>query len=202
MLEKLRFNFIALNMALATLVLVVVFSAICHLEHQSSVSEVLDELEIALDRSEADASPAGRPLIGKHPDEEPAHLPIAVYRIGEDGDYAQTGVSNATISEAVIEIACREAASSEAERGHLGEAGLYFAKRSTPEGTLVAFADEGAVSSWQGLSATLLLVGVVALAAFFLISIFFSRWTLRPVEHAWNQQKQFVATPRTSLKRP
>lgn len=59
MLEKLRFKFIALNMALATLVLVVVFSAICHLEHQSSVSEVLDELEIALDRSEADASPAG-----------------------------------------------------------------------------------------------------------------------------------------------
>ena len=111
MLEKLRFKFIALNMALATLVLVVVSSAICYLEHQSSVSEVLDELEIALDRSEADASPAGRPLIGKHPDEEPAHLPIAVYRIGEDGDYAQTGVSNATISEAVIEIACREAAS-------------------------------------------------------------------------------------------
>lgn len=202
MLEKLRFNFIALNMALATLVLVVVFSAICHLEHQSSVSEVLDELEIALDRSEADASPAGRPLIGKHPDEGPAHLPIAVYRIGEDGDYAQTGVSNATISEAVIEIACREAASSEAERGHLGEAGLYFAKRSTPEGTLVAFADEGAVSSWQGLSATLLLVGVVALAAFFLISIFFSRWTLRPVEHAWNQQKQFVADASHELKTP
>lgn len=42
MLEKLRFKFIALNMALATLVLVVVFSAICYLEHQSSVSEVLD----------------------------------------------------------------------------------------------------------------------------------------------------------------
>lgn len=202
MLEKLRFKFIALNMALATLVLVVVFSAICYLEHQSSVSEVLDELEMALDRSEADASPAGRPLIGKHPDEGPAHLPIAVYRIGEDGDYAQTSVSNATISEAVIEIACREAASSEAERGHLGEAGLYFAKRSTPEGTLVAFADEGAVSSWQGLAATLLLVGVVALAAFFLISIFFSRWALRPVEHAWSQQKQFVADASHELKTP
>ena len=71
MLEKLRFKFIALNMALATLVLVVVFSAICYLEHHSSVSEVLDELEMVLDRSEADASPAGRPLIGKHPDEGP-----------------------------------------------------------------------------------------------------------------------------------
>ncbi len=58
------------------------------------------------------------------------------------------------------------------------------------------------MSSWQGLAATLLLVGVVALAAFFLISIFFSRWTLRPVEHAWNQQKQFVADASHELKTP
>ena len=58
------------------------------------------------------------------------------------------------------------------------------------------------MSSWQGLAATLLLVGVVALAAFFLISIFFSRWALRPVEHAWNQQKQFVADASHELKTP
>ena len=58
------------------------------------------------------------------------------------------------------------------------------------------------MSSWQGLAATLLLVGVVALAACFLLSIFFSRWTLRPVEHAWNQQKQFVADASHELKTP
>lgn len=204
MLKKLRFKFIALNMALATLVLVVVFGAICYIEHRSNVADVLGELEMALEHADADADAPGegRPMIGKRPDEGPAHLPMAVYCIDADGGYVQAGASNASISETVIDAACREAVEAEEDRGHLREAGLYFARRSTPDGTVVAFADESAVSSWQGLAATLALVGIVALAAFFLISIFFSRWALKPVERAWSQQKQFVADASHELKTP
>ncbi len=202
MLEKLRFKFIALNMALAALVLIVVFSSICYIDHQSNVSEVLGELEAALDRSEMDTPPSGQPLIGKRPDEGPAHLPMAIYRIDASGSYTQEGASNASISESIIETACREATASEDDRGYLEEAGLYFAKRNARDKTVVAFADESAVSSWQGLAITLSFVGAAALAAFFLISIFFSRWALKPVERAWSQQKQFVADASHELKTP
>lgn len=49
---------------------------------------------------------------------------------------------------------------------------------------------------------TLGLVSIVALGAFFLISLFLSRWATRPVERAWRQQQQFVADASHELKTP
>ena len=43
---------------------------------------------------------------------------------------------------------------------------------------------------------------MAALAAFLVISVFFSRWALRPVEDAWTRQRRFVADASHDLKTP
>ena len=47
-----------------------------------------------------------------------------------------------------------------------------------------------------------LMVFVVAMTAFLGISILLSRWAIKPVETAWNQQRQFVADASHELKTP
>ncbi len=66
----------------------------------------------------------------------------------------------------------------------------------------LAFADMGSASGWRALAATLAVVEVAALAVFLVISLFFSRWALRPVARAWTQQRRFVADASHDLKTP
>ena len=47
-----------------------------------------------------------------------------------------------------------------------------------------------------------LLVGCAALILLFLISLFLAGWALRPVERAWDQQRQFVSDASHELKTP
>ena len=46
------------------------------------------------------------------------------------------------------------------------------------------------------------LIGLAALVAFFFISLLLSKWVVRPVEIAWENQKQFIANASHELKTP
>lgn len=73
-----------------------------------------------------------------------------------------------------------------------------------PDGTVVvALADSHYVTaSLQQMLLSCLLIGAGGLVAFFTISLFLSRWALRPVEEAWQRQRQFVADASHELKTP
>ncbi len=47
-----------------------------------------------------------------------------------------------------------------------------------------------------------LLIGIAALAGFFVLSVFLSRWAVEPVKEAWEQQQQFVADASHELRTP
>ncbi len=70
-------------------------------------------------------------------------------------------------------------------------------------GTRIAFADR--TGDWfmlRQLAVTCALVLVPSLAALLVISLYLSCWALRPVECAWDQQRQFVADASHELKNP
>lgn len=54
----------------------------------------------------------------------------------------------------------------------------------------------------QGLVRSSIILFVFGMMAFFLISLFLSKWALNPLEKSWIQQKQFVADASHELKTP
>ena len=144
------------------------------------------------------------PQIGGGPAGSGPHVPVAVYRILKSGSYALAGsAASASIADDVLEKAISQLADAPDGSGELSDLGLFYEKHTSDTGIArVAFADVSSANGWQTLALTLAAVGVVALAIFFVISVFFSRWALRPVKRAWEQQRQFVADASHELKTP
>ena len=75
--------------------------------------------------------------------------------------------------------------------------------QQTPEGLRIGFADRSAeIATIRRAALRLAVVGALALAAFWVVSVFLARWALRPVEQSWQQQRQFVADASHELKTP
>lgn len=226
MLKRLRIKFIALNMATVAAVLTVVFSVICVISYQQSFQSVQAALSSAVVHADSSfprgqlgepaspdsppaaspdavAPPAQPPEIGGQQGGAGQSIPVAVYCLHGNA-FAATAVSlsTATLSDVALAQASNELAALPDGMGKLDDLGLYYDMRSVGSISYVAFADVSATSQWQSLALTLAGVELATLGAFFVISLFFSRWALRPVAHAWNQQRRFVADASHDLKTP
>lgn len=74
---------------------------------------------------------------------------------------------------------------------------------SSAEGQIIVFADiSSEIATMRNLYRTCVIIGLGSLASFLVISIFFARWAVRPVEKAWAQQRQFVSDASHELKTP
>ena len=131
-------------------------------------------------------------------------IPVAVFAVLPSGTGIQIPQANsATISSSVLEDALTQTASLPDGSGQLDAMGLFYSKSTVSSGySYVAFADMETASGWQSLLVVLVLAGLGALLVFLVISVFFSRWALRPVEQAWNEQNQFLADASHELKTP
>ena len=136
--------------------------------------------------------------------EESPAIPVAVYRLSQDGSLTAAFPEQSIISvdESTIESAAQTIAQAADGTDVLSDYGLVYMKRSMKDGTYVTFADSSFVERWESLAASLALAGACALAVLFAINVFFARWALRPVEEAWKKQRQFVADASHELKTP
>ena len=282
MLKKLRIKFIALNMATVAVVLTVIFTTICVVNHRQSVAAVDGALNQAIAQASehqsrqmgkdtpgegqpesadgqnapnnggagdsqasdgrespaqvaeqagaavdpaasredvvadvlvgsadqelaaADSSDsAAPPTIGGRERDGGQVIPMALFSVSVDGAMTALGRYNtASISQDVLEQAGQQLAGADEGFGSLSDLGLFYVKRQAGGVMYLAFADMGSASGWRSLAATLGVVEIAALAVFFVISLFFSRWALRPVARAWTQQRRFVADASHDLKTP
>lgn len=71
------------------------------------------------------------------------------------------------------------------------------------EGQILVFADiSSEIATMRNLYRTCIIIGLGSFVSFLVISIFFARWAVRPVEEAWAQQRQFVSDASHELKTP
>lgn len=74
---------------------------------------------------------------------------------------------------------------------------------ASTDGQIIIFMDiSSEIATMQNLYRTCVIIGLGSFASFLVISIFFARWAVRPVEEAWAQQRQFVSDASHELKTP
>lgn len=205
MIQRLRRKFIFILMSVVTLILLAVFVSMLFSTsiNTQRISENMLKEALRMHQPPQDLHPpqadgGQNPADAVSPN---AHTPIMVAEISADGTISFLANQLQFIEEAEAKSAVRAAMNTEGDSGILQDYDLRFQK--SDDGTRIALADTSMERAMlQSLIINSLMIGCAALAVFFFVSIFLSRWAVRPVELAWKKQQQFVADASHELKTP
>lgn len=205
MLQKLRRQFIWTNMLLVSLVLLAVLGVVTVTTLRQLEGESNAALSMALRFRDNNVSvfEFSRPEGNRHIGDQ-IMIPTFSVLVDLSGQVVQTNIpGNVTVTEDMIVEAITGVLASGTASGSLSALNLRYQATSEWGGIRIAFADR----SWETsrlyqMLLNAMLVGAVALALFFVISLRLSRLALGPVEQAWEQQRRFVADASHELKTP
>lgn len=191
MIRTLRRKFIAMSMAIFTVLLCVIFGLVIHFTGANLQSESIRFLRSA---AEGPLQPA---LPGQ------VRQSCFIIRSSPWGQTIQsTGGFDLSDEEMLTDIVA-QAAAAEAELGVLEDYDLRYLRIHSPIELTLAFADiSGEKAAMTNLKLTCAGIGLLAAALFWAVSILLARWAVRPVERAWEEQRQFVADASHELKTP
>lgn len=187
MTRKLRWKITALIMAFVSLVVVLGFAALYAAAYRSVTAAGLQALDTALHRGV-----------------DEAEMPCFLAEIMPSGTVRLTVGDGCAVPEEEELIALvAEALRAEADRGILQDSQLRYARERGLLTTRIAFVDIGAErAALRHISAIAVAVGLVALAALAGFSYLCSALVTRPVERAWQSQRQFLSDAGHELKTP
>lgn len=196
MIKRLRLKFIAAIMITVTVLLSIIFGLVYHFTSQSLKKESFSMMQrIASDPFHRDAlnEPSGQ-----------VQLPYFTVQLGSHGELLATSggyfdLSDEKMLDKIIEMAYSDGETS----GVLKDYSLRYCRFNSAGGRCIVFADiSSELATLSALTRNCAAVGAAALLLFLAISFFLARWAVRPVEQAWQQQKQFVADASHELKTP
>ena len=196
MIKKLRIKFVCVIMSIVMLMLGIILGVVIHFTAQSMQNQSINMMRAIA------ASPFQKGNLGKGSDR--VRLPYFTVQIGRQGQLlgASGGYFDLSDQDYILEIA-NAALSSESEIGKLDDYNLRFLKNKTPMGHTIVFSDTATENTTlRNMIFSCLLIFLSAAIPFLGISILLSRWVIRPVEQAWDQQRQFVADASHELKTP
>ena len=197
MIRKLRIKFICVIMSITMVLLGSILGIVIHFTGRS-----MEMQSVNMMRAIAGA-PFQKGIPGKPMDDE-VRLPFFTVQISSDGELIAVrgdyfDLSNQDFLQQIV----ADVLHSDKETGKLDDHGLRYLKAASPRGMTIVFSDTATeAATMKHLLYSCLMVFVMAMAAFLGISILLSRWVIKPVENAWNQQRQFVADASHELKTP
>ena len=196
MIKQLRVKFICVVMAIVMLMLGVILGVVVHF-----TGSVMEMQSVSMMRAIA-VNPFQLGNLGEVSGE--VRLPFFTVQIGNRGELitASGGYFDLSDMDFVQEI-INAALSSDSETGELKDYNLRYLKASSLTGQSIVFSDTTTEeTTLRNMIYICLLIFVVAGAVFLGLSILLSRWAIKPVENAWDQQRQFVADASHELKTP
>lgn len=194
MIRKLRIKFVCILMAVVTVMLGVIFGLVIHITDENLEKECVQTLQrvssspsFVLDRREGGVS-----------------LPYFSMSLDMWGNLIVSGNVNPDLyTDAQLQSFWAAAQEWPDQTGEIEDYDLRFMRMNSPTGTGFVFVDiTGQRSTMQKLIESCILVGAVSFLVLLGISILLARWAVKPVETAWEQQRQFVADASHELKTP
>ena len=203
MLKKLKRRFVAISMTIICAVLIVFFLSASAVFFVSITSDMRSVLQ-----SFSDFDAIGMlPQIGNG-NSDSSLFPfyssnVCVVDVKEFNSIAILDYSRADMDEAILSHAVSYALNSPMEFGHIYELNLFYYKNDFVIGTRIAFADSSQYFSYLKIMlADGMILMLIASFVLWFIMRFLATMCLRPVEKAWEQQKNFIADASHELKTP
>lgn len=196
MTKKLRRKFMLITMSILTVMLCIILSMIyfftkINLENNSI--RMMQDIAI-------------HPFLQRLPNDlaDDLRLPYFTLQISPGGDLIAAGGGYYDLSdEQFLEDLVASTFSDSAHMGIIEEYNLRYYRMDTPVRQVLVYAD---ISSEQvtlrNLLRNCIFIGMLCFLIFLGISFLLARWTVRPVEQAWDQQRQFIADASHELKTP
>ena len=197
MIKKLRIKFICIVMAIAMLMVGGILGVVIHFTGTS-----MEMQSISMMRTIA-SSPFQQGVPGKLMDDE-VRLPFFTVQISSQGELitAGGGYFDLTDREYLQQIV-NLVLSADQESGELVEYDLRYLVAMSPMGLSIVFADTATeTATIKSMAYSCIFIFAAAMLVFLGISILLSRWAIKPVAVAWDQQRQFVADASHELKTP
>ena len=216
MLKKLRTKFVCIMMVVITIMLSAILGLVIYFAGRGLEDKSIQLLERVTDgphrpgnvkddpRGAPKEDPKGEPKDEPKGVPEIERLPVIIADISSRGEIlsAKGGIVGLFEETTITEIV--NAAIKEDEKiGVLEEYDLRYSKTKTREGECIVFADiSDEKAAIDSLFKICILIGSISFAVFFILSCLLAKWAVKPVEHAWEQQRQFVADASHELKTP
>jgi hypothetical protein len=193
MIKRLQQRFIVIMIIIATILLGILFVSIPILESNLARSNASNALNVILDKPEEILSPRDNPS-------SLTYSAFYVNHVGTITRYYSMQYSRSQLEQIYREIQSDYYGESDfmLENSHLyynyskSAAGTWYAIESSMEDELYT----------DSLFRTCMLMYVVSLVIVSIMTIYLSKWIIKPTEFAWNQQKQFIADASHELKTP
>ncbi|MBQ4044168.1 MAG: HAMP domain-containing histidine kinase [Clostridia bacterium] len=201
MLKKLRRKIIWINVLLCGVLLLGIITAVCVNTYRMAHLDLENGLRAVLERNREEFSSLPYPREPVPPMHGWMLDSYTVVTTDREGNILQRTDRNFALTEEQLADAVRKVMESGQYQG--SRKGLMYVARESRDGIRIAFADMSSVRAalWEtiGISAALFGGGI---AVIFCISLWLSALAVRPVESAWEKQKQFIADASHELKTP
>lgn len=197
MLKRLRIKFIVIMMTIMSLMLMVILGLILHFTQRNFQMNSMEIMRNTIMEQRAPHRPDGRQPF----------VPFPYFILGYDEEgalFSHGGESFFDLSDTGFLEELMALAGEQPKSGLLRPYKLRYLSMTTPEGEQRAvFMDASSeLSAMEGLLRNCIFIGAASLLVFFALSVFLARVIVKPVEYAWNQQRQFVADASHELKTP